>query len=80
MTILGIWYILAGFALLAPRFPLLKEWAYAGLFFNYSGAIVSHLVARDPITTVVAPFAFGGFVLLSWLFRPEGRRLPLARL
>lgn len=77
MTILGIWYILAGLALLAPGFPLLKEWAYAGLFFNYSGALVSHLAARDQITMVIAPVVFGGFVLLSWSFRPEDRRLPL---
>lgn len=76
MTILGIWYILGGLALLVPRFPLLKEWAYAGLFFNYSGALVSHLAARDQITMVIAPVVFGGFVLISWSFRPEGRRLP----
>jgi uncharacterized membrane protein YphA (DoxX/SURF4 family) len=44
MTIVGIWYILAGVALLAPRFPRLKEWAYAGLIFNYTGAAISHLV------------------------------------
>ena len=75
MTILGIWYILAGLALLAPRFPLLKEWAYAGLFFNYSGALVSHFAVRDPIKTFIAPVAFACFVVLSWSFRPRDRRL-----
>src|SRR5262249_1304813 len=45
MTILGVWYVLAGLAVLAPRFPRLKEWAYAGLVFNYTGAAASHLVA-----------------------------------
>jgi hypothetical protein len=77
MMVLGIWYILAGLALLVPHFPLLKEWAYAGLFFNYSGALVSHLAARDQIAMVIAPVVFAGFVLISWSFRPEGRRLPL---
>src|SRR5262252_10442553 len=48
MTIHTIWYILAGVALLVPRFPRLKEWAYAGLFFIYTGAFMSHLAVGDP--------------------------------
>src|SRR6266700_4184118 len=43
MTILGVWYVLAGVALLVPKFARLKEWAYAGLIFNYTGAAASHL-------------------------------------
>jgi caffeoyl-CoA O-methyltransferase len=46
MTIHTIWYILGGLALLVPRFPRLKEWAYAGLFFIYTGAFMSHLARR----------------------------------
>jgi uncharacterized membrane protein YphA (DoxX/SURF4 family) len=41
MTIIGVWYILGALAILAPRFPRLKEWAYAGLVFIYSGAVAS---------------------------------------
>ena len=33
LTILGIWKILGVVAVLIPKFPLLKEWAYAGFFF-----------------------------------------------
>jgi DoxX-like family len=55
MTILGVWYVLAGVAILAPRFPRLKEWAYAGLIFNYTGAAASHLAAGDSIGALVAP-------------------------
>src|SRR5688500_17281764 len=47
MTILGVGYVLAGLSLLAPGVPRLKEWAYAGLVFNYTGAALSHLAARD---------------------------------
>ncbi len=32
LTILGIWKILGVVAVLIPKFPLLKEWAYAGFF------------------------------------------------
>jgi uncharacterized membrane protein YphA (DoxX/SURF4 family) len=76
MTILGIWYILAGLALLAPRFPLLKEWAYAGLLFNYSGAFASHIAAGDQAGALIAPIIFAVLVASSWMLRPESRRFP----
>lgn len=75
MTILGIWYVLAGLALLAPRFARLKEWAYAGLLFNYTGAAASHLAVGDSATTLVAPLIFTGLVATSWFLRPPTRRL-----
>ena len=62
MTIVGVWYLLAGLALLAPRLPRLKEWAYAGLFFNYTGAIASHLAAGDRAGALVAPSVFLGLL------------------
>ncbi len=47
LTLLGIWKILGVIALLVPKFPLLKEWAYAGFFFAISGAIFSHIAVGD---------------------------------
>ena len=49
LTILGIWKILGVIALLIPKFPLLKEWAYAGFFFAMSGAAISHIILGDGI-------------------------------
>ena len=43
LVLLGGWKVLGAVALIVPRRPLLKEWAYAGAFFTYTGAIVSHL-------------------------------------
>jgi uncharacterized membrane protein YphA (DoxX/SURF4 family) len=80
MTILGIWYVFAGVALLAPRFPRLKEWAYAGLVFNYTGAAASHLAMGDSGVTLVAPIMFTGLVFASWTLRPLTRRLAPSRL
>jgi uncharacterized membrane protein len=74
MTILGVWYVLAGIALLAPRFPRLKEWAYAGLIFVYTGAIASRLAVGDPAATLVGPMIFTGLVAASWFLRPSDRR------
>jgi hypothetical protein len=60
---------------LAPRFPRLKEWAYAGMFFNMTGAAASHLAVGDPTVTLVAPIILTGLVAASWLLRPSVRRV-----
>lgn len=75
MTIIGVWYVLGGVALLVPGFPLLKEWAYAGLFFIYTGAIASRLAAGDGVVTLVGPIILTGLVIASWTWRPSTRRL-----
>jgi uncharacterized membrane protein YphA (DoxX/SURF4 family) len=75
MTIIGVWYTLAGVALLVPRFPRVKEWAYAGLIINYTGAAASHMVAGDPIGAVVGPTVFIILTIASWALRPPARRL-----
>jgi DoxX-like family len=77
MTILGIWYFLAAIALLVPRFPLLKEWAYAGLIFNYTGAAVSHLVVRDRAVALASPIVFACLAIMSWALRPASRRMQV---
>src|SRR5215813_11056094 len=45
--ILGVWKILGGIAILVPGFPRLKEWAYAGLIFELTGAAITDAVAGD---------------------------------
>ena len=52
LVLLGVWKLLGAAALLVPRFPLAKEWAYAGVFFVFSGAIVSHLVTGKDVREV----------------------------
>src|SRR5262245_25136987 len=47
VMILGVWKLLGSVALVMPGFPRVKEWAYAGIFFNMTGAAVSHLVCQD---------------------------------
>jgi uncharacterized membrane protein len=75
MAIHGVSYMLAGIALLVPGWPLLKEWAYAGLFFTYIGATVSHLSVGDGLPSIVAPVVFASLVCASWALRPPERRL-----
>lgn len=74
MTILGIWRILGAIALVIPRFPRLKEWAYAGLVFDLTGAGASHLFIGD-VRGAIFPFIFAGITFASWALRPSSRKL-----
>ena len=75
VTILGAWKLLGGLALLAPRLPRLKEWAYAGIAFDLTGAAFSHAAVGHPAAKVVAPLVILGLAAASWALRPASRRL-----
>jgi hypothetical protein len=78
LVLLGTWKVLAAAALLVPRRPLLKEWAYAGAFFVYTGAIVSHLATGYDLAEVGLPVILTALTVLSWALRPPSRRTPRA--
>lgn len=75
LKILGVWKILGVIAVLAPRFPLIKEWAYAGFFFMMSGAVCSHLIAGDAMKDIFPSLLLLVLTVISWYFRPADRRL-----
>jgi uncharacterized membrane protein YphA (DoxX/SURF4 family) len=74
LTIVGIWKALAVLALLVPGFPRLKEWAYAGVFFEMTGAAASH-AAKGDFPSLLGPLVFAAFAMASWALRPENRTL-----
>lgn len=73
MTILGTWKVLGAIAILLPRFPRLKEWAYAGMAFDLTGAAASHTLSGDPAGKILTPLVIFGFVIASYLLRPKAR-------
>ena len=75
LTIMGVSKMLGVIAVLIPRFPLLKEWAYAGFFFSMSGAVISHLLMRDPMNEVFPPLLLLTLTVISWYFRPDSRKI-----
>ena len=77
LTIIGIWKILGVVAVLIPKFPLLKEWAYAGFFIAMSGAISSHLINGDEAKEIFGPTLLLVLTVVSWYFRPADRKLIL---
>jgi hypothetical protein len=78
LTILGVWKILGVVAVLVPKFPLVKEWAYAGFFFAMSGAIFSHLAVGDPAKELFGPSLLIVLTITSWYFRPADRKVVVA--
>lgn len=76
LYIIGFWKILAVIAILSPGLKLVKEWAYAGLFFVMTGALISHLaIGNYDIKAILGPIFQTGFIILSWYYRPADRRL-----
>ena len=75
LTIIGVWKILGVIAILAPKFPLVKEWAYAGFFFLLSGAIFTHIAVGSPVSGLIPSSFLLILTGLSWYFRPAGKKI-----
>jgi uncharacterized membrane protein YphA (DoxX/SURF4 family) len=80
VTILGVWKVLGVIAILVPRFPRLKEWAYAGIFFDLTGAAASNAsvgVYGAYAFHILAPLIIAGIAVASWALRPPSRRIGI---
>jgi hypothetical protein len=79
IVLLGVWKVLGALTLLAPRLRLVKEWAYAGIFIDLSGAVVASAANAGGAFHIIAPTLLIGILAASWALRPESRRLPDAK-
>ena len=77
LTLLGMSKILGVVGLLIPKFPLLKEWIYAGFFFMMAGAVYSHVAMGNSIGEIAPPLLLLALTVTSWYFRPAERRIVL---
>jgi uncharacterized membrane protein YphA (DoxX/SURF4 family) len=77
VTILGVWKVLGAIAILVPRFPRLKEWAYAGIFFDLTGAAATWAAVggSGEAFHIIAPLIIAGLTVASWALRPESRKI-----
>jgi uncharacterized membrane protein YphA (DoxX/SURF4 family) len=77
VTILGVWKILGAIAILVPGLPRLKEWAYAGIFFDLTGAALSWAAVggSGEVFHIISPLVIAGFTVASWALRPPSRKL-----
>jgi hypothetical protein len=77
-AILGFWKVLGAIAILVPRYPRLKEWAYAGIFFDLTGAAASCAAVGGYgayAFHVLAPLILTAFTVVSWALRPQSRTI-----
>src|SRR5258706_2082220 len=74
LVLLGTWKVLGAIALLVPGRALLKEWAYAGAFFTYTGAMVSHLTTGYDVGEVALLAVMTALTVASWALRLPSRR------
>ena len=75
VTIIGFWKVLGAIAILLPGFPRLKEWAYAGIFFNMTGAAATGVFVGAAPWHVIVDLVLTAFTVASWALRPPSRRL-----
>ncbi|SFQ45962.1 DoxX family protein [Parafilimonas terrae] len=78
LILLGVWKILGVIAVLIPKFPLLKEWAYAGFFFIMSGALFSHIATDKSASEIFPALLLLALTIISWYFRPADRKINFA--
>jgi uncharacterized membrane protein YphA (DoxX/SURF4 family) len=76
--ILGAWKVLGALAIVAPGLPRLKEWAYAGIAFDLSGAFFSHAAVGDDAGKMITPLVILAITVASYLLRPDSRVLGRA--
>jgi len=75
ISLIGVWKVFGVIAILIPKFKLLKEWAYAGIFFTMSGAVISHIASGDVSVQIIAPVVLAIFTVLSSYLRPADRKI-----
>lgn len=75
LIIIGVWKLLGVVAVLVPKFPVVKEWAYAGFFFVSSGAFISQLaMGHTAIGEWFPAVLLLILTIISWYYRPAGRK------
>ena len=75
LSILGVCKLLGAVVIVALGLPRLKEWAYAGVFFELTGAAASYVLHGEITSDLAAPLILAALAMISWALRPEGRVL-----
>ncbi|WP_136667993.1 DoxX family protein [Flavobacterium sp. H122] len=79
ISVIGFWKVMAIIAILLPKLPLIKEWAYAGIFFAMTGASISHIAVNDSLFHIIVPMVIAGLAIFSWYLRPADRKLAFIK-
>jgi len=74
LIILGVLKVPGEIALVIPRSPRLKEWAYAGIMFELTGAAASEVFVGNSPSDIATPLILATLAIASWALRPASRR------
>lgn len=75
---IGVAKLLGCVGILVPGIPRLKEWAYAGLFFDLTGATYSAIAVNGLMIQMSGMLVFFGLFGLSYYFYVKRGRLLAA--
>ena len=78
LPFLGVAKLLGVIAILIPGFPRIKEWAYAGLFFDLVGATYAALAAFPFDPRLLSMLLFFGLGALSYIYHHKRLRFSTA--
>jgi len=69
LKIIGTWKILAAIVIVIPNFQRIKEWAYAGMMLDLTGAALSRHFVGDAWPMVVIPLGISILVTVNYIIR-----------
>ena len=69
LKILGTWKILAAIGILIPKISRIKEWVYAGMIFDLTGAAFSRFTIGDTLPQIIIPLCIATLVTVNYLLR-----------
>jgi uncharacterized membrane protein YphA (DoxX/SURF4 family) len=75
LKILGTWKIIAAVTIVLPRIRRIKEWAYAGMMLDLTGAALSRYFMNDGLPLIIVPLTIAGLVIISWSLRQKDASL-----
>ena len=67
LGIIGTSKLVGAPVLVIPRWPRLKEWAYAGFCFDFGGAILSHSISGDSLAQTFPALACASLLAISYV-------------
>ena len=77
LKIIGVWKILGAIAVVIPKIPRIKEWVYAGMIFDLTGAAFSRWAIGDPVPQIFIPLCLATLVTVNYLLRHSLQHQPI---
>lgn len=78
LSILGVAKILGAIGILQTKWPVLREWAYAGIVFDLVAAVASHIAVGDGPQIYISPIIALVVTLVSYTALKKRHAMKMA--